>query len=70
MKSLLLKNTLPFYALVRLLDDARIRRPKHVTANYNECLILILLCYSDPIIDMARAKLEPSETVSLNSGWY
>jgi hypothetical protein len=41
-----------FYAFVRQPDDGRIRRPKQVAAKYNECIIFIVLCYSDPIIDI------------------
>jgi hypothetical protein len=46
------KNTLPFYAFVRLPDDGRIRWPKHVVAEYNEYVISVVLFYSDPVIDM------------------
>jgi len=45
------KNTLPFYAFVRLQDDDSVRRPKHV-AKYNEYTIFIVLCCWEHIIDI------------------
>ena len=62
--SSLKKKKFLFYSFVRLHDDGRTRRPKHVVAKYNEYKILIVLCYSDPIIDMEKAKLELLETGS------
>jgi len=51
-RNLLLKNTLPFYASVRLQVDDSMRRPKRVVAKYKEYTIFIVLCSWDRIIDI------------------
>jgi hypothetical protein len=56
MGGLFLKNT-SFYAFVRLPDDGRVRRPKHIV-KHTENVMFIVLCYLDPTLDI---KIKPKK---------